>query len=466
MIRFSRRSFLRGLSLGAGAAMLSPLVSRLASAEDTLPRRFVFVVEGNGFEPITMLSSGARAALDPTLKSPVGDRRWWYRDYQHDTPMEIESNDLGTARSLGGLRALGLEDRASVVLGLSSKVSGGGHSNAHGCLSSSRSIAGSPGGPTIDATISEVSVGKPFDAVRLGVGTGNSLNFGTVAYDAGRPAPMILKPATAYGILFGSVGGSTDFANRGDLLDFAAADVAAVRSQLRSGPERDKLEAYLASLEELRGRQDTLERLSGQLQAVAPEDPSTNPLYQSPDALDVFAAQAELATAALLGELTNVVVLGSGTGGDFNLTYHSVAEQRRHDIQHGSAGSAEMLEAAHTVSERQVEILAQMARTLADTPEPTGGSMLDHTLIVYVSENGEQHHSTASEFPALLIGGEALGMRQGGRSVIYPGYNSGGHRQLSNLWNSVGYLAGMELDEFGTEGPGRQAAGPLSELFA
>ena len=454
------------LMLGT-ASLLSPLLSRFVNAGGSnVSRRVVFVVEGNGFEPVTMLSSQARAALDATLNEPVGDRRWWYRDYQHDSPLIVESDDLASARSLGALETHGLVNRASVLLGMSSRASGGGHSNEHGCLSCSRSIGGSPGGPTIDATISGISQGRPFEAVRLGVGTGDSLDFNTVAYDRGRPAPMILKPATAYGVLFGSVDGNADFTNRGDLLEFAAADVAAVRGQLRGGIEREKLDAYLASIEDLRARQANLEMLSGTLMDVAPEGPSTNPLYQSPDALDVFAAQAQLATAALLGELTNVVVLGSGTGGTFSLTYHSISELSRHDIQHGSGASAELLQAAHAVSERQVEIIAQMARTLDDTPDPSGGTMLDHTLIVYISENGEQHHSTASEFPALLIGGEALGIRQGGRSIIYPGMSSSGHRQLSNLWNTVGHLAGLDLNEFGSEGPSRVAAGPLSELLA
>jgi hypothetical protein len=107
-----------------------------------------------------------------------------------------------------------------------------------------------------------------------------------------------------------------------------------------------------------------------------------------------------------------------------------------------------------------------MARTLADTPEESGeGSMLDHTLIVYVGDNGEQHHSSAREFPVLLIGGGALGMNAGGRTVVYPGLDDPEHRQLSNLWNTVGYLAGYEVDDFGSEGPSRVQQGPLHELL-
>jgi hypothetical protein len=50
---------------------------------------------------------------------------------------------------------------------------------------------------------------------------------------------------------------------------------------------------------------------------------------------------------------------------------------------------------------------------------------------------------------------------------VYPGVDTGGsgHRQVSNLWNTLGHLAGDPLDTFGKEGPYRVAPGPLAELM-
>lgn len=46
------------------------------------------------------------------------------------------------------------------------------------------------------------------------------------------------------------------------------------------------------------------------------------------------------------------------------------------------------------------------------TPSPNAaGTMLDHTVIVYRGDNGEEHPSTATEWPVLLIGGGALGLQ-------------------------------------------------------
>ncbi len=465
-----RRTLLRGAMLGTGAAFLAPLMNRLR-ADTGGSCRFVFVVEGNGYEPVTVLSPSVRSALDATMDSPIGTKRWWYRDYRHDTPIVMETPDLGSARSLGGLGREGLIDQSTVLLGLSSKVAGGGHSASHGALSSSRTVGGAPGGPTIDAYLAGLPALRgdlPFEAVRLGVGTGRALDFGTCALAAGRAAPMTLYPQTAYEVLFGAVATAEAreaFMRRGNLLDFARADVAAAQAEFRgSSLEREKLEAYLSSIEQLQARHGRLLEMEDVVRATAPEAPDINPLY-SGEALDTLAAQMEIATAALIGGLTNVAVVGSGTGGDFGLTYSSVSSTGRHDMQHGSGGSATLLEACHTVTEREVDLVARMARTLADTPDESGGSMLDHTLIVYIGDNGEQHHSTASEFPVLLIGGRALGLRPGGRTIVYPGLNNPGNRQLSNLWNTVGHLAGQDLNNFGTEGPARIASGPLSELL-
>ena len=50
----NRRQLLKGLSLGAGSILLSPMVQRvLANAEgQPRPPRFVFVLQSNGFDAI------------------------------------------------------------------------------------------------------------------------------------------------------------------------------------------------------------------------------------------------------------------------------------------------------------------------------------------------------------------------------------------------------------------------------
>lgn len=479
----SRRALLRAVAAGAGGVALLPIMSRLTRADTTKTPRFLFVVEGNCYEPITVLDPGALAAINATASQPIDGQRWWYQSYGHKTPLVVATTQFAQTPALGSIASQGLANQTSVVLGLSSRITGGGHTAFHGALSSTRTVGGSPGGRTIDAYLGglpQVRLATPYDVIRVGmvadVGSAR-LSYATCAYDRGRAAPSIVDPVAAYNTLFGLVGTPAQmaaFAQRKTLLDFAHQDVKnALGTFGGSSSERVKLETYLASLEELGARQQRLTTMAAQLAAVKPPSPDADMRYAT-DCMYRFTSQLNLAVAALKGQLTNVAVVTSGTGDDFSsLKYPSepnasYRNRIRHDLHHSSASDAGALQTIHDMTKQQFDAVAAAAKDLMNTPDPAGGgSMLDNTVIVFVGDNGEQHHSTASEFPIVLIGGGGLGLKTGGRTIIYPGVDTGdmGHRQLSNLWNTLGHLAGDALDTFGSEGPSRVAPGPLSELL-
>jgi hypothetical protein len=332
----------------------------------------------------------------------------------------------------------------------------------------------------------------PYSAVRLGVwyNLAERLNYGTCAYERNRAAPLIVDALAAYNSLFGLVGTPgemTEFTQRGRMLAWAN-DAAnhALSTFSGNSVERAKLESYLQAIEEVSARQGTLMNNSATIAAAKPTDPSTNPFYAhnsstDNDPLARFAGMMELATAALKGELTNVVVVGSGTGGQFDMLYPSAAENNgvmRHPLHHGSLTDPSYVRTIHDVTGQQIKAIARMALALKNTPDPAnGGNMLDTTCIVYISDNGEAHHAVGVEFPILLLGGNGMGLRLGGQTVAYPGYGVSGNRQVSNLWNTLGHLTGaakvdlsptthVNFDLFGGEGLSRIAPGPLSELMA
>ena len=305
------------------------------------PRRFLFVVEGNGLEPVTLLSDAARAVLEGTLEAPLEGARWWHQRYRHDQVLRVRD----TLSSAPALTNLGdLENEATVVLGLSSKIAGGGHSALHGALSSARSTGGAPGGITIDAWLAKqqsVRGLSPYDAIRLGVGVraDRPLDFGTCAYQLGRAAPLMLKPTQAYQALFGPVAdenGAAAFARSGRQLEVVIADVQSHIRRLNSHPrQRAKLENYLAALESRLLLRERVLSLGDQLSAHAPTPPT-----ESGNALERFQQQLSLAEASLTGGLSNVCVVGIGTGDDFNLSYpgiiSSVARHDLHQLRHES----------------------------------------------------------------------------------------------------------------------------------
>lgn len=457
-----RRTLLKGL----GAGFLAPLFNE-AFAQTTTPARLVIVMECNGIYPDAFLSMGARTAIGA---SGIGSRRIFFNQYPM-MPLTVPGDALATARALNPLAASGgdasMVERSMVVLGLSSTITGGGHSSATGALSSA--VHGAA--PTFDAVIApRLKRTAPFDCIRLGTSSSlTSIAYESCSFGPGRPAPILVNPRLAYETLFGTiVGGAGTGDERSMLFDFARDDVRAALAQFRGNSnERLKLERYLTSLEALRARETQLKNMAPTVQPLLPVAPSMNPLLTgsgTPDSLNWLEAQFEIATASLLGGLTNNVVLASGTSG-FDVRYDSLTSFARHDLQHGIDNSGNY-DAIVGVTRKHVQLIAKLARTLANTPEVNAtGSMLDHTVILYMSDNGEQHHSEAREWPLLLVGGNALGFKTDGRTVVFPGDGRPANRQMSNVFNTLGHAFGdASMNEFGREGDTRLAQGPLSEL--
>ncbi|MFZ5439956.1 MAG: DUF1552 domain-containing protein [Myxococcota bacterium] len=461
---FSRRTLLKGLGTGLFAPLLDEALAQAAT-----PARLVIVLECNGIYPEAFLSMGARTALGAAA---VGTRHN-FPDTYPTTALTLAGDGLSSALCLGPLAAsqgnVSLESRAAVLLGLSSTITGGGHSTGTGALSCA--VNGS--GATIDAVLAQrLKRSAPFEAIRLGTSSAQvPLVYETCAFGPRKPAALLVNPTLAYDTIFGSLsGGAGTGQERSMLFEFARDDVRAALATFRGNSnERLKLERYLASLEALRAREGLLMSMAPQVRPLLPVAPAQNPLLAgtgTPDSLKWLEAQFQIATASLLGGLTNDVVIASGSSG-FDVRYDSIiAGVGRHDLQHG-IGTPANWTAIAAVTRRHVELVAQLARTLAATPEVgASGSMLDHTVIVFMSDNGEQHHSTATEWPMLVLGGNALGMKTDGRTVIYPRDGAANNRQVSNVFNSLGHAFGdSSFDRFGNEGPSRIAAGPLSELF-
>jgi hypothetical protein len=497
---WNRRQFIGGVGMGTAAAWLTTQFPHVAfgQGEAGPPKRFVFVIEGNSVEAPNFATPAAKAFVGADEAT-----RFYPRLYGHQSP-HIIGSDGGAGNNLdlaAGLRALGgvngqpsLVDDSAVILGLSSTITGGSHSTHCGALSCTRSSASTPAGRTIDALLAglpQIRQTTPFEAIRLGVtGSVQQLTYYPSAFGVGTPAPVLNSPLLAYREIFGSVlsgEGEKLFRQRSKLLDFAKGDVDAklLRFQGRAGEL--KLAGYQTAIRSLQERQRRLseDQLSAQMSQYLPPVPTaTN------DPLIRLSQQFDVATGALRSGLTNVVVLASGTGNSgFNLEYHAEAlpeltgiagysdedGMMRHDLHHSSVDNPERIAVIHSASRFHVDQIARMARALKSHQEADGSTMLDNTTIVYMSDNGEQHHSSARDWPILVVGGRNMGLNLNGRTVIYPGIdvkdasNGPANRQVSNFFNTLTYAAGENIDTFGGEGDegggNRLKAGPLDELW-
>ena len=121
--------------------------------------------------------------------------------------------------------------------------------------------------------------------------------------------------------------------------------------------------------------------------------------------------------------------------------------------------------AEHMVSPER----SHMNRHLNGMFKDGAGTMLDNTVIVFLSDAGSQYHTGYENMPLMVLG-NMNGAFKTGRYLHYPNSNQSGHRVLANLLMSLQHGAGMPVDDYGDRDLGLSEAidqrGPLAELMA
>ena len=213
----TRRNLLKGMSLGASSVLLSPFARRLAAENSDRvesPTRFVFVLEGNGFNP-----QHAQPASIPRKKSAQS----------RNDAAKLEDISLDTHDLPGPLSPLKeFKDRLTIIQGLSGRVCGGGHSNNFGALGVYSSKSGAMA-ETIDMALAR-ALPSTFNQIGLGISdkAEHSIIYNTSAMARGKKTPTQCRPDLAFQQLFGSVAGGNAakaFQANNNLLDFMVDDV-------------------------------------------------------------------------------------------------------------------------------------------------------------------------------------------------------------------------------------------------
>ncbi|MCA9210738.1 MAG: DUF1552 domain-containing protein [Planctomycetales bacterium] len=431
-----RRDVLKGLSLGAGATLLAPLIQQaVALAEgksDGVQRRVVFVVQSNG--------------LRPSFITPSGHE--WKESREGGTTggelVELSLRDRALPAALEPLTPL--KDRITLLQGLSGRIAYSDHSANHGALGcySARGVHGQ----TIDSALA-AALPAVFPHVLLGLGANGSeaINYAHSALAANKPLPTICSPSLAFRSLFGSVdgGGKAEFDRQTNLLDFLADDVKRSAAALPAS-ERGKLESYAEAFESLYARQREIADLQGIIRRHAPDLGEKRTTTTSSLVLE---AQFEIATAALIAGLTNVVTLTSGSGHQRFGQYPELGAADLHNLGHGGSIAGKTNEESFIVIHQiHTRLIAEMAQKLSNIPEGNG-SMLDNTLIVFMSDSGDGHHPRLYSWPIVLIGDLGGRLKRGGRYLEFPAYGQNKHATIGSLYATLLQAAGQSCDKFG-----------------
>jgi len=454
----TRRACLKGITLGAGAVVLQPFLNALAAeaAGKAPPLRIVFVIESNGLWQYHVQPKGAAAEK--------GDR---------DRLIDLPLKDLELPEPIAPLAPF--KDRMAIVLGLSSKQAFPNHGSGYGALGCYNARASQANGSFNDPLAQTVdhalagSLPGIIPVVGLGVHASPEACFAnTVSASARkRPLPIICQPDVAFGSLFGSVAEGNAgkvFQARNKLLDLMKSDIKRVQSEL-SGMDREKLDIYLDSFEQMRSRQDKVATIKDRLKANLPALDKFNSKLQT----DRFEAQCAMAVAALASRLTNVAVIDASCGPHGYKTWKELGVTiDEHAIGHMTPDNPSREPNAIPIRQFHATRVADLAKRLAAIPEGNG-TMLDNTLIIWMSDSAESHHGTGVQWPMVLVGNLGGKLKTAGRYLQFPSYGSKGHHTMSNFYLSLLHAVGDRRTKFGEPDNNLKdidTAGPLAEILA
>ena len=470
-MNMNRRELLKSASFGTGSVLLAPVLSQIqaqaAASDSQRPIRFVFVVEGNGLPWKQITPDDIKRGRMNTASgghSLNGNER---REF-----VDLDLMQRTIPESLEPIKKS--QEQVTILNGLSGRMCSNGHSNDFGALGAynARGDVGSSGFPKAETI--DVAVGRHLGGIFPRVGLGIVKNAANVvyncsAYSRGKAAPTTCDPLVAYGNLFGSVAEGAakhDFLLRTNLLDYLHGETKRLSAQV-AGAERHKLDAHLSAYEAMSNRQSRLNEIESTLREAAPV---ANDKFSSKVESDRLDAQFDIATAALLGGLTSSVTLASGVGNPyFGITFTGLGiNQGKHNIGHGKGENGKSASELMTIIRRfHFELIARMMDKLNEVPEGDG-TMLDNTVILYLSDAAESHHSRCWEWPFVLIPGKNTGLKAG-RYIEYPGWGADGHREICNLYTTLLHIAGDKRKQFGDHDlrlpPTARADGPLPELM-
>jgi hypothetical protein len=455
-MKTTRRQILKGLTLGAGSSLLPPMTQRvLANAEGkTSAPRFVFVIQSNGFDAIQACPESI-----PFQK---------YEDRE-----KFETFDLAKHKLPKGLAPLeALKSKTTILQGLSGRCTGGGHSTHGGCLGLYRTSGAntSPQSITIDYQLGQA---KPGILPWVGVGMASGARDALMNISARAPhksMPIILNPEKAYNAFFSVAAGGErekNFHLKRNLLDYMVGDVKKTRSALGS-LAGEELDAYLGAYDQLAARQYKLLENKEILKKAAPK---LDDRFTSNVATKRLEAQFELAASSLIGGLSNVATITSAATEINAQPYLGIGiDLSNHAYGHMGGNKRDAKGVPHYEKVRNwlFGLIAKMAKRLEDTPEGDG-NMLDNTVIVYMSDAPDTHHSTCYEWPLVIVGNLKGKMKLGGQYVNYPGYGKPGHRTVGSLYTTFLNSVGQNQQTFGRIDPEldlkAMQTGPLSELM-
>ncbi len=457
--KYTRRNLLERMGGAAACAALMPFIPYTeAEAAEVARLRY-----WNIFTPVAPEGFQQEASL-PTSTAEMSD-------------INFRANyaDLNTLKSKISLYR-GLINKA----GEDSNVSGGHGGQAAGIFTGTPLLKGKVGSGSAlkdGAGVNEASsicqfiageflnrgIKTPLRDIRYGWGDGDvdeiktgMFNKGvamTFERDAGKVFDRVFQVAGS-----GSVSTGQDLSYRGEILNAILGDVNRVKKKL-SSTDSKRLDRHLDAINELSRTFEANNPVGGGSCKIDPSLKASATGAMDKDAsLDVM---AKITAIAFNCDLTRVAsTMCSGYNfykdvGRYNISnyFSKLNTTVFHGVTHDNGGAeADRNNLIYAVMKWRANLFLNICKQLDSYEDPTGGTLLDKTVVHWVTEHMRDHYNNDS---FNMIGGGA-GHFLMGKQVIVGGANNLQNRLLVSIANAMG----ISIENFG-----QYATGPLATKY-
>ncbi len=435
----NRRNIFQGMAAGAVLG-LSNIPGRLAASTvgNKTPKRIVFFMQNQGFDPKTCIPKGM-----------------------------TNSGTLAKVKLPEPIRALEpYKDKLHIINGLHGRHTSPSHSAFFGALGGYRGSDGvPPSGATIDYELSNVLPQTLLPHLCIGMDSLENMKtkptIATLsASGAGQPIFMHSNPNHLYQTLYGGISKGTirlQHEARSDLLS-QIESLAAAKSQSLPTDDRQRYGQYVQGFRDINGLRDRLDTVSLHLRKYAPK---VDERYAKPEfETDWHDRLLDLGIAALASGITNTLTIGSGRGEIFGAWKGLGIEQQGHNLGHMDQPDNPIWIKIRQYNSR---MLVKIIESLESVPEGSG-TMMDHTLIVYTSNNADKQHTNGANWPVMLLGNLDGAFKTGCFTQL------DGKRPINALYTSILRAAGQNVDRFNmSEQLAKKfdtGTGPIKEVLA
>ena len=397
--------------------------------------RFIFLRKSNGTFPSEL--------VPPTLSAS---------DRKKEENMEALDLDLDRHELPEWMEPIARHKNDLTILqGLSAKMCTMGHSTYQSPLAVSRSAERV-------ATITRASVDielarmfpSPFEHIELtcaknekGVVRGMS-SIGPL-----QPNYAFASPSAAYTNLF-AAGMEKSNGQKADdsLYDFLSHNIGSYDEATLTRLEAQKIGNYVNSVDSLIERNLQLQKMSARIAANIPKL-DAKILDDQYTVVEQQHAFVDILVSSFRAGLTNVATF---TLDDLGTRYDGVVDATiaLHEIGHNKElKGMPAIEVRRRLRTHHMQLVSRLVSELKASPEG-GGSMFDNTLILYLPENGEKHHSIGTEVPFLVLAGENVKLSMARRRYIrLPDYDEQGHQTLGNWYTTILNAYGNPIEHYG-----------------